>query len=257
MNKKIFIIALVCCMFICNAIVNTASATKLAKFHDMLHNNKYMMVYTEQYLMNDESTRPDYGEVITWIRDGENEYFSTRRNRGKDAFYHGGFLCVDGEYYQVNGEQKIGKEIKYRTHNYKSGIEKYPSDLGRSYMKHSMQNQLIPLIYGGENAMEKLRYVGEGTLADGMTYEDYASYSDFTGRQEDVGAVRCIFSGDELKKITYKRALLNIQGGDGTDITEIVEFEKFTDVIDTDCFQLPVTQKVYDSGIKDYYIAEE
>lgn len=255
MNKKIFIIALSCCMFICNAIVNTASATKLAKFHDMLHNNKYMMIYTEQYLINDESYRPDYGEVITWVRDGKNEYFSTRRNRGKDTFYHSGFLCVDGEYYQVEGEQKIGKEIKYHAKGNKSGIEKYPSDLGRSYMKHSMQNQLIPLIYGN-NDMAKLRYVGEGTLTDGMTYEDYASYYDMLGIQQDVGAVRCIFSGDELKKIISKSAMPSFQGG-GADMTNIVEFEKFTDVIDTDCFQLPVTQKVYDSGIKDYYIAEE
>lgn len=255
MNKKVFIIALSCCMFICNAIVNTASATKLAKFHDMLHNNKYMMVYTEQYLMNDEPTRRDYGEVITWVRDGENEYFSTRRNMGKDAFYHDGFLCVDGEYYQVEGEQKIGKEIKYHAKGNKSGIEKYPSDLGRSYMKHSMQNQLIQLIYGN-NDMAKLRYVGEGTLIDGMTYEDYASYYDMLGIQQDVGAVRCIFSGDELKKIISKSAMPSLQGG-GADMTNIVEFEKFTDVIDTDCFQLPVTQKVYDSGIKDYYIAEE
>lgn len=254
MNKKIFIIALSCCMFICNAIVNTASATKLAKFHDMLHNNKYMMVYTEQYLIDDKPTRPDYG--VTWVRDGENEYFSTRRNMGKDAFYHDGFLCVDGEYYQVEGEQKIGKEIKYRTHNYKSGIEKYPTDLGRAEMKHkqSLVSQLLQFVYG-DNDMVKWQYVGEGTLTDGMTYEDYASYHDMMGIQQDAGTViRCIFSGDELKQI--KSAMPILQGG-GENMTNIVEFEKFTDVIDTDCFQLPVTQKVYDSGIKDYYIAEE
>lgn len=255
MNKKIFIIALGCCIFLCNAIVNTASATKLEKFHDMLHSNKYMMVYTEQYLMNKESFRPDYGEVMTWIRDGENEYYSTRIESRKDTFYHSGWLCVDGEYYQVEGEQKIGKEIKYRAKGYKSGIEKYPSDLGKSSLKNNHASQLIQLIYGGDD-MRKLRYVGEGTLADGMTYEDYAAYSDFAGIQEDVGAVRCFFSGDELKKIRSESVMTSLDGG-GTNITEIVEFEKFTDVIDTDCFQLPVTQKIYDSGIKDYYIAEE
>lgn len=255
MNKRIFMMALGCCIFLCNAFGNTASATKLEKFHNMLHSNKYMMVYTEQYLMNNESFRPDYGEVMTWIRDGENEYYSIRRDLRKDTFYHSGWLCVDGEYYQVDGEQKIGQEIKYRAKGSKSGIEKYPSDLGKSMLKNNHASQLIQLIYGGDD-MRKLRYVGEGTLADGMSYEDYVGYFDVMGVQQDQDAIRYIFAGDELKKIISKSAMLGFEGVSG-DRSETVEFEKFTDVIDTDCFQLPVTQKVYDSGIKDYYIAEE
>lgn len=242
MNKKIFIIALTCCMFICNAIVNTASATKLEKFHDMLHNNKYMMVYTEQSLFNNDNIRQNKTR-ITWVKDGANEYYSNRMQE-RNGFYHRGWLCVDGEYYQVIAVEKAGKQIEYHTHNSKSGIEKIPSDEGKSMLKNNHINQLIQLIYAGDNAMMKLRYVGEGALDDGTTYEDYVSYFDAMGIKQDGAPVRYIFSGDELKKIISKSVMTTLQGV-STETTDIVEFEKFTDIIDTDYFQLPVTQKVY------------
>lgn len=253
MNKKIFIMALSCCIFIVNALGNSVSASKLDRYHDMLHSSKYTMVYTEDSLINNKPARI-FPNRITWVKDGANEYYSTRWYE-RNEYHHKGWLCVDGAYYQVNAVGKTGKEIRYFADGDKTGIESIPRDLGRSMLKHSNANQLIQLIYAGDNAMMKLRYVGEGTLTDGMTYEDYASYYDMMGIQQDAGTViRCIFSGDELKQI--KSVMPSLQGG-GADMTNIVEFEKFTDVIDTDCFQLPVTQKVYDSGIKDYYIAEE
>ena len=242
MNKKIFIIALSCCMFICNAIVNTTSATKLEKFHDMLHSNKYMMVYTEQYLFNNNNFRPNETR-ITWVKDGANEYYSTRMQE-RNGFYHRGWLCVDGEYYEVNAVEKKGKQMEYHTHDSKSGIEKISSTQEKAMLKNNHVSQLIQLIYGADNAMEKLRYVGEGTLADGMTYEDYVGYWDLNGVKQDQDAIRYIFFGDELKKIISKNSMTTLQGV-STETTDIVEFEKFTDIIDTDYFQLPATQKVY------------
>lgn len=254
MNKRIFIMALGCCLFLCNAFGNSVSASKLDRYHDILHSNKYTMVYTEDSLLNNQPGRV-HPSRITWVKDGENEYYSTRLYE-RNVFNHEGWLCVDGAYYRVNAVGKTGKEIRYFADGNKTGIESIPSDLGRSMLKHSDVNQLIQLIYGADNAIEKLRYVGEGTLADGMSYEDYIGYFDVMGVQQDQDAIRYIFAGDELKKIISKSAMLGFEGVSG-DRSEIVEFEKFTDVIDTDCFQLPVTQNVYDSGIRDYYIAEE
>ena len=246
--KKYFIVGLLIFLFAADA-----QASKLEIYRDMLLKNSYTIRYenitppprvtnadrvplygknglaveNNDYLLN----KPKHGIITCSVQDkyeeiGEGDLYLCRLTKNAEDFFYTKHKRGDTWEYFGTGKNRVEANAK----NYLAQLVE-----GESYGDADMSRLLNAILPDSSKSAQQASYkfVAEGNLSDGISYEDYRT--DFGGITE---IVRYYFKGNVLIKIASASYYKNDNGKvDGRKC--VVKINEFTNVPDRSLLNLP------------------